>query len=836
MKNSPNPQFINRLIRKKRVSRERLKARGPRRRPLIKRENTATRGRRPQGADLLETAQSLLQTPHPDDGAACLMNVLGHYLSCDGGSLYLAREDGLQLTESLDPGHAPPFIPFPLPRRSVFELALSSGKPVLIQDDKELAGYAVSGWRGYPGDSALAFPLTDNGGRSMGVLSLHGRCQPPFSHEDLSLGWRLTNYGAAVLKKARFTEALVASEEKFRTISTSAQDAIIMMAPDGGVSFWNQAAEAIFGYKAAEVMGRDLHQLIAPPHHQAQFQNAFPKFKQNGFGTAINRPLQLEALSKNRRPVPVEISLSSVLLHGQRHAMGIVRDISERKMAEAILRASEQKFRSYIDNAPDGIFVLNRQADFIEVNAATCQMIGYSEVDLLDKNLLTLTPLESRREAIALFNRLFREGGAAGGLTVKTRQEVRRYWDFNGIKLADNRFIGFAKDITEEHKLEVRLRQAQKMESIGTLAGGIAHDFNNILSSILGYTELTLAMLPETDEQVRHYVSAVHKAGKRARDLVAQILTFSRQSEQIYAPVQVHLIVKEALKLLRSSLPSTIEIRQHISDAGRALADPTQIHQVMMNLCTNAFHAMQEKGGIMEVTLTSFQVDPVEAAESPDLMPGEYLRLTVADTGCGMNPGIVDRIFDPYYTTKEKDKGTGLGLAVVHGIVKSHNGAVTVESEEGKGSVFNVYFPATGADEHQQAHTAERLPMGGEHILLVDDEKEIVDIDQQMLERLGYRVTPQVNSLEALQLFQERPDAFDMIITDLTMPNLTGDRLAREILKVRPNIPVVLCTGFSEMMDADKARQMGIQKFLMKPVSMMEFAWAIREVLDTPGS
>jgi len=393
------------------------------------------------------------------------------------------------------------------------------------------------------------------------------------------------------------------------------------------------------------------------------------------------------------------------------------------------------------------------------------------------------------------------------------------------------------EDISERKKLEVQLLQAQKMEAIGTLAGGIAHDFNNILAAIMGYTELANLDVPE-GSNARYKLNEVLKASHRAKDLVRQILAFSHQGRQERKPVEMSPLIKEILRLLRASLPSIIEIRQHIdTDTDIIETDPTQIHQVLMNLCTNAAHAMRENGGVLEVSLKKVDMDGFAVAQHPDFQPGSYLRLSVSDTGHGMTREVLKRIFDPYFTTKEVGEGTGLGLAVVHGIVKSHEGAITVYSEPGKGSTFQVYFPridrAKGVEATQRA---EPFPMGKQEcILFVDDEQPLADMGKQMLEHLGYRVAVRMSSIEALKLFQAQPKRFDLVITDMTMPNMTGDKLSRELMGIRPDIPIILCTGFSERITAEKVQELGIREFAMKPLLMSDLAKTIRRVLDQPG-
>jgi len=385
-----------------------------------------------------------------------------------------------------------------------------------------------------------------------------------------------------------------------------------------------------------------------------------------------------------------------------------------------------------------------------------------------------------------------------------------------------------------------QLRQAQKMEAIGTLTGGITHDFNNILAAIIGYTDLAIIDVPD-GSKAKYNLLEAKKAAHRAKELVNQILTFSRQSEQKLIPVKISIIIKEALKLLRASLPTTIEIHEHIErDTGTIEADPTQVHQVLMNLCTNAGHAMREKGGILEVSLRNFdlgfrnsEIKEDEKHSPMNLTLGPYLKLTVSDTGHGITPEVLERIFNPYFTTKEKGEGTGLGLSLVHGIVKGHGGTITVESEPEKGTTFHIFFPRIEEAEKGADKVAEKsLPNGQERILFIDDEFALVDIGKQMLENLGYKVTTKTDSLEALKLFQEQPREFDLVITDMTMPNMTGEKLAKELMRIRPDVPIILCTGFSEQITEDDAKELGIKEFAMKPLLMEDLAKTIRKVLN----
>jgi signal transduction histidine kinase/ActR/RegA family two-component response regulator len=382
-------------------------------------------------------------------------------------------------------------------------------------------------------------------------------------------------------------------------------------------------------------------------------------------------------------------------------------------------------------------------------------------------------------------------------------------------------------------KSERQLQQVLKIQAIGTLAGGIAHDFNNILFPIVGYTELTMDEV--SDDSVAHKnLEEILKAAHRAKNLVQQILTFSRQSDQERKPIKAQNIITEALRLLRASIPASIEIIHKIQDdCGHIMGDPTQIHQVIMNLCTNAYQAMQDKGGKLEVILTEIDVGYEEMIDKVGMQPGKHLRLLVKDEGCGMEASVLDRIFEPYYTTKEQGKGTGLGLSVIHGIVKNHRGDITVKSTPGKGTIFQVYLPLIeDVDPDVEFESTDGATKGEERILLVDDEEQIVAMEQQMLENLGYRVTARTDSAEALKVFAEHPQNFDLVITDMTMPHMTGDQLAQKMLDIEPNIPVILCTGFNQVITEEKALAMGIQKFVMKPVVKKELATTIRSVLD----
>ncbi len=511
--------------------------------------------------------------------------------------------------------------------------------------------------------------------------------------------------------------------------------------------------------------------------------------------------------------------------------------INQRIHAEEALRESEEKLKAIFEANPDPVVVYNANGHPLHLNIAFTELFGWHLNELQGKQI-PFVPEDQQAMAKLKTNEIYEFGNTVQFETKRTSKDGKSIdillsaAIIKDVQGTSSGLVVNLKDITDRKKLETQLRQAQKMESIGTLAGGIAHDFNNILFPVLGYTEMLLKDIPEKslthDRLKKIYAGAI-----RARDLVKQILTFSRQENNEIKRITMQPVIKEALKLIRSTIPTTIEIKQNIQkECGIVKADPTQIHQIIMNLTTNAYHAMEDRGGELKVTLKE-----IESAEydriTPDMLPGVYACLTVGDTGRGIDKNITEKIFDPFFTTKQKGKGTGMGLSVVHGIVKSMGGAVKVYSEPDKGSEFHVYLPVVkNVSEEQNSQTEEPIQKGTERILLVDDEEDIVIMAGEVLERLGYQVTSHTSSIEALEVFRTAPDQFDMVITDLAMPKMPGDKLSTELIKIRPGIPILLCTGFSETMSEENAASLGIKGYLIKPVVMKDLSRKIREVLD----
>jgi PAS domain S-box-containing protein len=605
---------------------------------------------------------------------------------------------------------------------------------------------------------------------------------------------------------------------------------------DGRIVYVNAASLRFCGYKKEEVVGLSIDEVFQFTSLQrSQINSCLKQDTSKNFETT--------AIRKNESLFPVNISVSPLRSGPAARGLAIIAtNISERNRSRKALIDSHVRFLTVLDSIDADIYVADLDShEILLINKHMRESFGEN---LVGKTCYEVFRNETSPCGDCTNDRLVDpKGKPAGPCVWEGRNPITRKWYINydrAIKWVDGRLVRLqiATDITrikdlekESLRIQAQLQQAQKMEAIGTLAGGIAHDFNNILSAVIGYTEIVLGDVAEGSSQ-HHNLQEVLKAGNRARDLVNQILMFSRQTEKELKPVQINQIVIETLKLLRASLPTTIRIEPNLSSNSAVLADPTQIHQVMMNLCTNAAHAMREAGGILKIELIDTNLDDSFIEQHPYLSTGPYLKLGVSDTGHGMEQHVADRIFDPFYTTKERGEGTGMGLAVVLGIVKSHGGTITVESAVGDGSCFDVYLPIIEREAEAEIRPKPIMPTGSEYILFVDDEKSLVDLGLQILKRLGYDVTTRTSSVEALELFIAQPDKFDLVITDMTMPNMTGDQLAAKLMDIRADIPVILCTGYSERISKDKAHQIGIKEFVLKPIVMSDMAITVRKVLD----
>jgi PAS domain S-box-containing protein len=507
------------------------------------------------------------------------------------------------------------------------------------------------------------------------------------------------------------------------------------------------------------------------------------------------------------------------------------------------LKEKDENFSNLAENASDGILMATVDGSYVYANRRATELTGYNVSQLL--NVCFNRPLEHDKNGKGSENWLDEASfPQKKEITIEQEEKATISLEMTGTKTiwhGQPAVLVLLRDITqlkrtdeERKRLQAYLDQARKMEALGTLAGGIAHDFNNLLSIILGFTELVMADLPGENPN-RSMLKKVFDGCLRAKDVVKQILTFSRPDDVDLKAVKISPIIREALKFLRSSIPTNIDIQLDIkAESDVVAADPVKINQVIINICNNACCAMKEQGGVLEVILEEVNLTEPALIPGHRLNPGLYVRLTIGDTGPGMEPWVMQRIFEPYFTTKNVGEGTGMGLAVVHGIVKKHGGAVTVQSEPGKGSTFQVYFPVT-EEEAIVGKDITRpgfIPKGHERILFVDDEEAVGDIVKHMLEHLGYQVVVKFNGLEALELFKSDPDQFDMVITDMIMPKMNGTELAKEILNIKPGFPVIICTGFSEKVCEQELQSLNIESLLLKPLIRQEVAQIIRKTLD----
>ncbi|MCX7590876.1 MAG: PAS domain S-box protein, partial [Kiritimatiellae bacterium] len=643
--------------------------------------------------------------------------------------------------------------------------------------------------------------------------------------------------GRDITDRKRAEEALRSSENRLRTVLETMTEGVMQIDRAERIIFVNSTAERILGLARVEIESRTCSD---PSWHFCLSDGTWLPTEQWPANVALRegRLVQNSILGVRRPDGRIAwIKLNAVPIRTSGGEVeGVVvtfTDITETKKVEEMLHF----IQFAVDHALENMYLVKRDGQIIYGNESACRTLGYSPEEITNMKVFEIDCEESAEGWAAKWQK------AASGQNVMFRsQHVSRdgrkipvavsasHISFNGTEY----IFMFAHDMSKEAQLEAQLRHVQKMEAIGTLAAGIAHDFNNILSAIVGYTELALSDAAG-NSGVCDSLKEVLKASERAVDLIKQILTFSRRTEGERRPLRLAPVVKEALKLLRGSLPSTIEIVDRIDQSCAPVsADPVQIHQVIMNLGTNAFHAMKKKGGILEVELKEVTIGSQDAAADLRLVPGRYARLMVRDTGHGMDQRTKERIFDPFFSTKAPSEGTGLGLSVVHGIVENHGGVIRVESEPGLGTTFTILFPLCEQDETiSSSVTTEELPQKGtERILFIDDEEQVLTSHTTALKRLGYSVTACRSPHEALAVFRSDPSAFDVIVTDQTMPRMTGHDLAAEILRIRPDIPIILCTGFNDSATAQLTRQAGIHEFLAKPVGVAALTSAIQRAVS----
>jgi len=631
-----------------------------------------------------------------------------------------------------------------------------------------------------------------------------------------------------VTQRKKIEEELRESEERFRKIYEHMAVGVAQISLEFQIKRANKAYCSMIGYREEELIGKHLSDIT----HTEILEENLRKQSQLINGKMDHYRLEKQFIHK-KGDVIHGILNASLVRNSQGkplYFLGSVVDITDRKNMEKSLHESEEKYRSMMESMKDASYICSPELHIEYMNPAMIDRVG---TDATGK--LCYKTIYDRDEKCSwcVFDQV--KKGEHVDYEVADPQDNRYYSVSNSPISHSNGTISkltIFHDITETKNIEAQLRQSRKMESIGTLAGGIAHDFNNLLYIISGNAELALEDIPKWNP-VHTNLEEIKSASLKAAGITKQLLNFSRKTDQEMELVGAVTVIKDALKFLRSTIPATIDIRKHLPDTDITIfADPVQIYQVLMNLCINASQAMEDTGGILEVNVETITLEAGEIKNFVDLDPGKYLKITVTDTGPGIAPEIIERVFDPYFTTKEMGKGSGMGLSIVHGIIQNHNGAISVDSKLDKGTTFSLLFPEVDEKPKIETETIDEIPRGHETILFVDDEKPITDMTQKMLKHLGYKVETSLNPLQALDLFRSKPDTFDLVITDMTMPQMTGAKLSEKLIEIRSNIPVIICTGHSSLIDEEKAKQLGIAGYVMKPVSMATIAKAIQKVLD----
>ncbi|MGD9160947.1 MAG: PAS domain S-box protein [Desulfobacteraceae bacterium] len=632
-------------------------------------------------------------------------------------------------------------------------------------------------------------------------------------------------------------------EERFRAFFNSIKDAVFVhpFREEGFATFIevNDTACERYGYTREELLKLKATDITVPADVQ-QHAKADSRKK-----LLLNRRAVFETIhiKKSGETFPVEINSNIIEQNDEVLILAVIRDITERKLAEEALRESEERYRSMFQDSHAVMLIIDPDNfDIVDANPAAVSFYGYSIEEIRKMNISDINML-SGEEVSRIVKKIKKDRQSHLYLRHRLANgEIKDVEVYSGPVKMQGKVLLFSivHDITEhkraedeKSKLETRLHHAEKMEAIGTLAGGVAHEFNNILGIIMGNTELAMGEVSESNP-ASDFLKEINRASLRAKDIVKNILNFARKSLTERTLIKISDITKESIGLIRSTTPAMIEIRHNIEcDDETILGDATEMSQVLINLCNNAIQAIGNETGVLEVSLKLITLDRKSIAGYEDLKPGKYVRLTVKDSGCGIDPQIMGRIFDPYFTTSSLAERTGMGLSITHGIVKKHEGAISVESDWGKGAVFEVLFPVKSEKnmQHDMSETTESASDDRRRILFVDDEVALIKIWKQMLQNWGYEVETSVDSLKALELFKSDPFRFDLVITDIGMPHMSGDRLAEELLKIRNSINIIICTGYSERIDEEKAEALGVSHFITKPINVDEFKGSIEEIL-----
>ena len=652
--------------------------------------------------------------------------------------------------------------------------------------------------------------------------------------------------------------ALVESSERLKAITETGPDLIFQIDIEGKITYFSNLLESMFGYSSEEVEGNVFFEYISP-----RFQPSAAE----AFETMLSKTpvlnLGLEILKKDGKYLQCEVSAGPIIINENIMGFqGIIRDISARKKGKIALDLyrkrleamvairskelgeSEARYRRIVEEMPEMVCRFLPDGTIIFANRACGKHLGGKTYKLIGRNFFQWISSKEEKERIEKDFKssvekpypLFpsREMLLEDGSILSIHWSGHILYDDRG-SLTEYQAVG--RDITKEElakeektRSDILHRRTQKLEAIGTLSAGIAHDFNNILAVIVGNVQLAMDDVPE-ENRIRGNLNEMYQACLRARDMVKQILTFAHEGDQTLMPLDLAPVIKESIRFLRHTIPSTVEIHEDLHCTDLVNADPTQINQVIMNLVTNASYAIGSEPGVLDISLKGITIDENQKDRYRVSEEGKYVKLKISDTGCGMSPQVISRVFDPYFTTKKIGEGSGMGLAVVHGIIDNHGSVIWVNSEPGKGSTFHLLFPAVEAGTAQNIDSPGQVLKGNERILLVDDEEAVLKVMIEMLGELGYEVTGTTSPIEALKAFREQPDSFDLVFTDATMPRMTGLTLTKNLVKIRPHVPVILYTGHGDLPDGDETRKSGVSAFLRKPILLKRLASTIREVL-----
>ena len=763
-----------------------------------------------------------------------LINAFGHHMLASGGSLYMVENAGLRLVHALDPGHAPEFIPFPLKKNSVLEYLMSTGKPLLIQDLKKSQEYSSSGWNGYLDDSVLAFPIPDEKGRIVGLLSFHSRVPPKFEEHDRALGTLLTHFTSETLRAVKATYALQESQERLRLIMDATNDGIWDWSPLTNSIYFSPRWFTMLGYLPD-----------AFPHSFESFQHLLhPDDKKrlthffcNQLDSKETFSIEFRMKTSKNKWLWVE-SRGKVMewdeFNKATRVIGTLSDISERKSSEIELFRHSQALQQSLD----GITIANMSGQIEFVNEAWASMHGYAINELIGKNLSIFMLPPQQSNFVKFISQVQSKSGMIEDSEHLTRDGKTFFIRLSASILKEpcGQTIGIiliARDITDERNLEAQFLQAQKMESIGRMAGGIAHDFNNLLSPILANTQMVLAD-PNISSAHKSRLERVLIASERASKLIRQILMFSRKQPLALQNFCLAEVVDGFSKIMSCIIREDIDFSIDTSQSkGFIYADISHIEQILMNILVNAQDAMM-RGGKLNLIVSDTELNKAYVEKHPDVTPGPYVMVVISDTGMGMTRETLKKAFDPFYTTKETGKGTGLGLSTVYGIVKQHGGHIRVLSTKNKGTSFTFYFPIV--EKNEKEVTLKNYPSpsqthGHETILVVEDEDMVRDLVCSILKRMGYHVLDAHNANQCLELIEAYDGPIHLLISDVVMPGMNGKELYVNLSKQYPEMKVLFMSGYTDDIIVDRGIENSEHVFLQKPISVKTVAENVNRIL-----